>query len=527
MTGFQRRVTAAGVAAVIFALAVAAAGATGGQARRAAAGGTLTVALAEDPDVLDPTLARTFVGRIVFLHICEKLYDLNSKLQIVPQLAASMPKVSKDKLTVTIKLRSGIKFNDGTPFNAQAVKISLDRHRTLAASRRASELSPVTSVDAVGTRTIRIHLNEPYAPLTAQLADRAGMVMSPSQLDKLGSRFGTDPVCVGPFQFVSRQAGAQIVVKKSPFYYAKKKVHVNQIVFRIINEPSAAAQALRAHDVDVVDRVGPTEVATIARDSSLKLIKAVTIGYQGITVNIGNKNGLGHLPFQTINTDLAQHPVLRQAFEASIDRAQLAKVVFQNRVKPDCGPISQSSPWFDRKVACSVHRNLARAKRLVAQSGVRNPSINLMINNDEVALRQGQFIQSQAKDAGFKVTLQPTEFVASLAREDAGNFDSFVIGWSGRVDPDGNIYQFNATKGSLNDSGYSNTRVDVLLNNARHAATTRARKVLYRAAIRQLRKDLPIIYLYHPINSYGVSKKVTGVRVFGDGLIRAMYARAR
>src|SRR4051794_34432428 len=100
-------------------------------------GGTLTIALDSDPDALDPTLARTFVGRMVFIDMCEKLYDLNSKLQIVPQLAASLPTLSADKKTATIKLRKGIKFNDGTAFNADAVKKSLERHKTLTGSARA------------------------------------------------------------------------------------------------------------------------------------------------------------------------------------------------------------------------------------------------------------------------------------------------------------------------------------------------------------------------------------------------------
>ena len=161
--------------------------------RRSKNGGTLVIGLAEDPDALDPTLARTFVGRIVFLHMCEKLYDLNSKLQIVPQLAAALPQISKDKLTYTIKLRSGIKFNDGTAFNAAAVKASLDRHLTLKGSTRASEISPIASVDASGANTVVLHLKAPFSPLTAQLADRAGMIMSPKALDALGDKFATEP----------------------------------------------------------------------------------------------------------------------------------------------------------------------------------------------------------------------------------------------------------------------------------------------------------------------------------------------
>jgi peptide/nickel transport system substrate-binding protein len=522
MSSSRRRATLVMLsAAALFATAVAAAGA--GPTHVAKNGGTLTIALAEDPDALDPTLARTFVGRMVFLAMCEKLYDLNSKLRIVPQLAAGLPKVSRDKLTVTIRIKKGIKFNDGTPLNAQAVKISLDRHRTLTGSRRASELSPVTSVDAVGSNTVVLHLNEPYAPLAAQLADRAGMIMSPAQLDKLGARFATNPVCVGPFQFVDRVPLDHITVKKSPFYYAKKKVHLDRIVFRIINEPTAAAAALRAHDVDVLDRISSTVLPSIRANKSLHIVQATSIGYQGITINIGNKNGLLKLPYQNVGTNLASKKAVREAFELAIDRNLLNKVVWQGTVKPGCGPVAPASPFFD-KLPCNTHRNLAKARRLVAQSGIRNPTVKLMIGNDSDQLRLGQFIQSQEEAAGIRVDLQPTEFVSSLRKADNGDYDAFAIGWSGRIDPDGNIYQFVATKGSQNDSGYSNPRLDVILNNARHAKSLKARKTLYRAAIRIIRSDRPLIYLWHAITRHGVSNKVTGVKVYGDGLIRAEFA---
>src|SRR4051794_6983549 len=140
----------------------------------AKAGGTMTVALAEDPDLLDPTQARTFVGRIVFANLCEKLYDVDQNLQIVPQLAASLPKITNGGKTVTIDVKKGLKFNDGTTLDAQAVKTSLDRHRNLKASARASELEPVKSVKVVDDDTVQLTLDGPYAPLTAQLADRSG-----------------------------------------------------------------------------------------------------------------------------------------------------------------------------------------------------------------------------------------------------------------------------------------------------------------------------------------------------------------
>jgi peptide/nickel transport system substrate-binding protein len=128
---------------------------------------TLVVALNQDPDLLDPTLARTYVGRIVFQHICEKLYDIDENLTIHPQLAAAMPAVSDGGKTVTIKLRGGVKFNDGTPMTAEAVKFSLDRHRELKGSNRRSELDHVTAVEVADPQTIRLHLKSPLSPLVA------------------------------------------------------------------------------------------------------------------------------------------------------------------------------------------------------------------------------------------------------------------------------------------------------------------------------------------------------------------------
>jgi peptide/nickel transport system substrate-binding protein len=162
---------------------------------------------------------------------------------------------------------------------------------------------------------------------------------------------------------------------------------------------------------------------------------------------------------------------------------------------------------------------------LVDSSGVQKPiEVNLMLGTDPVAARLGALIQSEVAKVGFKVTLAATEFVTSLSRADAGNFQTFAIGWSGRVDADGNVYQFVHSKGSQNDSGYVDSLVDLTLDNARKAATLQARLASYRAFMKRALRDLPLIYLYHPVNRFGTSKSVGGVQVFGDGLIRAALA---
>src|SRR5229473_8038248 len=164
---------------------------------------TLRIGLAEDPDVLDPTLARTYVGRVVFASFCDKLFDIDDKLSVVPQLALSH-EIAPDGKAVTIKLRPGVKFHDGEQFNAEAAKFSLDRHLTMTGSFRKPELAAVDRVEVVDALTIRIVLKAPFSPLIAQLTDRAGMMVSPKAARAAGDRFGLGPVCAGPYKFVER-----------------------------------------------------------------------------------------------------------------------------------------------------------------------------------------------------------------------------------------------------------------------------------------------------------------------------------
>ncbi len=526
MTAFRAR-------SALLALAVGAVSLTAGAAATSASpppalknGGTLTIGLAEDPDALDPTLARTFVGRMIFMHMCEKLYDIDSHLNIVPQLAASMPTFSTNKRTVTIKLRTGLKFNDGTTLDAAAVKMSLDRHKTLPRSARASELSPVTSIDTPSNNTVVLHLANRYAPITAQLADRSGMVMSPKALNDLGANFATNPVCVGPFMFKDRTAGDHITLVKSPYYYGKKKVHLDQITFRIMTDPAARSQNLRSHDIDVEDRIPSTELQGIMHDSTLRVAKSISIGYQGITVNIGNKNGLNKT-YENIGTQFAKSATLRQAFELALDRTAINKVVFGGTQKPSCFPFPAASPYAaaQKGIPCHLKGSPTAAKAAFQRSGASAPvDVHLTIGTDPIAARLGAVIQAAEKPIGFNVILEPTEFTTALNRADAGKFDSFAVGWSGRVDPDGNFYQFVNTKGSQNDSGYSNPVVDKATNQGRAVLKLSKRIGYYHTALVQVMKDLPLIYLYSPINRFGVSKTVGGVQIYGDGLIRAQFA---
>jgi peptide/nickel transport system substrate-binding protein len=488
------------------------------------AGGELRVALSAEPDLLDPTLARTLVGRTVFNAICEKLYDVDEKLSIVPQLAAALPEVSGDGRTVTIKIRQGVKFADGTSMDAAAVKTSLDRHRTLAGSARKSELSSVDGVDVVDPATVAIRLKVPFAPLTAVLADRSGMIMSPAALTAKGDKFATAPVCVGPFKFSNRVAQDRIEVVKDPNYYDAGKVKLDKVTYRIIADASTRFNNLRSGDVDVLDTVNPTDVEALKADANLRLLTSDSLGYQGITINLGNVNGVGKAPGRLAAPyagPLAGDPRVRRAFELSMDREAINRVVFRGQFSPACGPISPDSPLSSAAAQACPKHDPAAAKALLGQAGVSTPvKVGLVIANTPQARLLGEAVQAQAREGGFEVTLQPTEFSASLDQTDAGRFQMFQIGWSGRVDPDGNIATFLETQGAQNIAGYSNPDVDKLIEDARATTDAGKRRDLYAQLITKVHEDDPLIYLYRQKNLLGVSSKVGGVRMFGDGIIR-------
>jgi peptide/nickel transport system substrate-binding protein len=481
-------------------------------------GGELVFALAEEPDALDPSLARTLVGRMVFVNMCEKLYDVDADLEVVPQLAAELPEVSDDGLTVTIPIREDITFNDGAPLDAEAVKISLDRHREIEGSARASELAQVAAVEVVDPTTVELQLSEPFAPLTATLADRAGMIMSPQQLEALGEDFAQDPVCVGPFSFVERQAQDRIVLERSEHYYDADEVRLDRVTFIPIVDGPVRTSNLRSGDVHMAERVATTDIDTVEADENLELITATSIGYQGITINIGNTDGIGE-PFGQHDTPLAADPGVREAFELALDREVINQIVFNGHFEPGCSPISPVSP-FAVDTECPG-RDVERAQELLDEAGVDTPiPVELMVSTGTENVRLGELIQSMAEEAGFDVSVRATEFATSLDEADTGNYEIYQVGWSGRIDPDGNTHAFHHTTGSLNYSGVSDADVDDLLDEARQVTDEEERHQLYAELVDRVLERRNIIYLYHQNLFVGADAAIAGFEFYPDGLPR-------
>jgi peptide/nickel transport system substrate-binding protein len=491
-------------------------------------GGTLVVGMSRgDPDTLDPSLSRTFDSVEVFKAMCERLYDYDLEVRVVPELAAALPTISKDRLTYTIPLRHGIRFNDGTPFDAHAVVTTIERDLTIPGSSRAGDYSPVAAVTAPGRYTVVIRLKTPYTPMTKVLASADGVIVSPTQLARLGTNFGTDPVCVGPFMFANRIAGYSVTVVKSPYYFDRKDVHLDRIVFESEPDAQAAVAALQAGDLQALDSVPSPDVPSLTRSRSLHVTEARSLGYEAVYVNMGNTHGIGQLPYGTADNVLSSSPKLRQAFEEAIDRATLARVVFGGRVVPGCTPLSPVSPVFaayEANIHCTTF-DTAGARRLVAASGIANPTVHLLTSNQSDMVRLANFIQIEEAAVGINVVIDATDAATANARTTAGMFEAYLGSWSGSPDTDRQFFQFLATQGSLNMSGYSNPRLDLTLANARKATDPKSLASLYRAAQQIILADRPAIYLYHPIVYAAAAANVNGVQLPFDGLLRVASAR--
>jgi peptide/nickel transport system substrate-binding protein len=477
---------------------------------------TLRIGLAEDPDVLDPTLARTFVGRIVFAAMCDKLVDIDDKLNIVPQLATSW-QWSADQKALTMKLRPNVLFQDGEKLDAAAVKYSLERHKTMAGSNRRGELAPVASVDVVDPLTVRLNLSAPFAPLLAQLADRAGMIVSPKAAAAEGDKFGAHPVCAGPFKFVERVAQDRIVLERFKDYWDKGSIHFDRIVYTPITDSTVRLANLRSGQLDFIERLASSDVAQVKSDSRLRLSKITEIGYQGITINVGKSDEAQKNP-------LGRDPRVREAFELALDRDGIVQVVMDGEADPGNQWVAPSNPFYAKNVPIPK-RNLARAKELLKEAGVTNPSFTLMTATTADAQRIAQVVQAMAREAGFDVKIQSTEFATSLDMADKGQFDAYVLAWSGRADPDGNIYSFDACKQPLNYAGYCKPEVDDILKRSRTTGDLAERKKLFGDLAAIVLKDRPIVYLYHRHWLWAYTSKLSGLRTIPDGLVRVQDLR--
>ncbi|MBI3714789.1 MAG: ABC transporter substrate-binding protein [Betaproteobacteria bacterium] len=472
---------------------------------------TLRIGLAEDPDVLDPTLARSFVGRIVFAGLCDKLFDIDEKLAIVPQLALSY-KWSGDNKILTLKLRPGVTFHDGEKFDAVAVKFNIERHKNLPGSSRRGELQPVVSVEVVDDLTVKLILSQSFSPLLSVLADRAGMMVSPKAAAAEFGTFGSKPVCSGPFKFVERIAQDHITLDRFANYWDKASIHFDKIIYRSMTDSTVRLANLRSGQLDFIERVASNDMAGLKSENKFNLATITELGYQGITINIGKSDFSQRNP-------LGRDVRVRRALELALDRPGIVAVAADGEGEVGNQWVAPGSTYYARNVPLPK-RDVARARELLKEAGVPNPSFTLMTPTTSDGQKVAQVVQAMVKEAGFDMKIQSTEFATSINMADKGQFEAYLLNWSGRADPDGNLFSFYGCKQPLNYTGYCKPEVDALLDKSRATLDVAQRKKIFEQIAAEIDKEKPLVYVYHRHWLWAYDKKLTGVRKVPDGLVR-------
>ena len=477
---------------------------------------TLRIGLQDDPDPLDPARSGTFVGRIVFAGLCDKLVDLDRTLDIVPQLATSWS-WSADNLALTMKLRPGVVFHDGEPFDAAAVKFNIERYKDAAYSVRKGELKSVKAVEAIDPMTVRILLATPYAPLLAVLSDRAGMMLAPKATAEAGENVAANPVCSGPFKFTQRVAQERIVLDKFERYWNPSAIHLDKVMYLPIPDPTVRLANLRSGQLDIVERVAATDVKVVKGDPQLRLVASPSLAYYTMSINLANG--------EAANNPLGKSAKVREAFERSLDRAALNQAVFDGQFIPSNQAEAPGSKYYNSDFPVPK-RDLAKAKALLKEAGEMHPAFTLLAVNNPIDQQVAQVVQSMAKEAGFEVKLQAIEQNTLLAAATKGDYQATIVLWSGRADPDGNVAIWLACDGFLNWGKWCDKSFDDLLGKARATTVESERIALYKQASAIYLAERPHIFLYHLKWLWATSDKVEGFVPVPDGIIRLQGMRA-
>ncbi len=477
---------------------------------QAASDPPLRVALEFDPASLDPATDGSYTNRIVTTTMCDSLIDLSPDLKFIPELATAW-EWAPDHLSLTLHLREGVTYQDGTPLDADSIVANFNRYRTASYSIRKAEMSAISATEVVDPHTVRVTLSRPYAPLLSVLANRPGTPYSPKLLDKPTGEIGLNPVCAGPFKFRERVAQDRIVLDRWPGYWNAAAIKLPGIVFRTITDVTVRKTDLQAGALDIADHLAPTDVTAVKADPKLTVVKLASLGFVPIEFNVGNGRGA--------ESPLGRDARVRRAFSLAIDRAALNEVAFDGQYIPSNQMEVPGSTFYDPAHPVPP-RDIPAARKLMQEAGVDRLAVTLRLGTDPLDAQVAVILQAMVKEAGFDLTVVAQESAALVAATRSGDFQASMLSWSGRVDPDGNSAIWLTCAGFTNWGKYCNKDFDAVMQKATEQAETAQRVPLYAQATAIWLADQPTLVLYHNALLWGMNRKVSGFHGRPDGLWR-------
>jgi peptide/nickel transport system substrate-binding protein len=484
---------------------------------KAAYGGSVTFAMNSDISNMDPMLSGLFVDRHLMYAMYDSLVRVTPKGDIIPWLSA-LPTVSADGKSYTFKLRTDVKYHDGTQFDAASAKWNLDRYRLTKESLRLGELAPVDSVTVVDQFTLRVDLKTPSAPFLSVLVDRSGMMLSQKTVEAGGADFTRKAFNAGSGPFILTEAvkDDHYTFKKNPNWWGTaangdKLPYLDQVIIKPITDGDVRLTNVRTGQVQATNAVTGKDVPTVKADNTLVYQEIAGIGYNSLVPN--RAAGFIFNDARYI-----------QAVDYAMDRDELLnKGPAQGVGVVAYGPYAPSHFAYDANFKPFAKPDIAKAKSLVAAVGKGNLTFELLVSSGDAATLQfAQLLQSELAKADITMNIKTMLFndIVTLQQKHQ-QLGMTLIGWSGRIDPDGNTYDFNYTGRPNNDSAYSNKQVDALLDQTRTATDNAKRKDLFLQAQQIFVVDDPsrIFYSYNAAQLL-TAKNIQGFQDFPDQLPR-------
>jgi peptide/nickel transport system substrate-binding protein len=470
-----------------------------------ATGGTLIAAIGGDPDQLDPHTTSSSFAFTVLENVYDTLVQPGDDLTMEPALAEDWT-TSDDLLTWTFTLREGVTFHDGSELTADDVVASFERIAEEGAN--AFRLDAVESFEATDDLTVTLRLGRPAPNLLEQIGPFKGMAIAPAAAIEAGT-LGDEPVGTGPFRFVSFSPGDSVVVEAFEDYWGEGP-YLDGVEFRVIPDESVKITNLETGEVDWIDSVPPQQLDQLEGSDDLVLGRVAGNDYWYLALNNERE------PFDD--------PEVRRAIAFALDPATIAEAAKFDAATPNETAIPETSFWhLDH---APFGHDPEQAQQLLDEAGVSGLTIDLMVTNEfPETVTAAQVISSQLEEVGITVDIRTEDFSTWLAEQGDGNFDAFMLGWLGNIDPDDFYYAQHHSTGGFNFHGFEDAEVDQLLDDARVEVDQDARKELYDQAATRIVDLASYIYFYNPDVVEAWSPEVSGYETRPDVATRFATTR--
>ncbi len=466
-------------------------------------GSVLSAAIAGEPDQLDPHKTTAYFSFEVLENVFDTLVQPDENLEMQPALAESWD-LSDDQLTWTFHLREGVTFHDGSPFTSADVAYSLSRiiDEELA---NAWRLSAITGIETPDDATVVITVAQPTPNLLSSLGGFKGMAIVQQENVESGD-ITTKPIGTGPFSLTSYTQGDSIKLAANPDYWDGAP-EIGGVTFSFLSEGNTAIAALKSGEIDWTDSIPAQQIEQLGGDSALEIGVEPSTDYWYLALNEE------HEPYGDVR--------VRQAIAYAIDRDAIAQVTSYGTAATNQLAIPKQSAWYTEFGEFST--NVEESKKLLAEAGVDGSSLtlDLLASSDyPETVTAAQVIADNLAPLGIDVSIRQPDFATWLDEQNSGNFDMLMMAWLGNIDPDDFYYAQHHSKGASNAQGYSNPKVDELLDAGRTETNVDARKKLYDEAATLIAQEASYIYLYNPSVVQAWLPAVEGYEVRSDRAVR-------